>query len=153
MFLALGAFGVSHVSAQDESEGSSAAPEEGPLSKRVGGRGNAAPADGGEAAPSGPGWSGPGFYFSLIKLFAGWIVVLMWVYSTDWVSRDAQEHKFDHLKWNPIVFAPFIVGVIAVLDDPDLLRRLSIAGHLPLGARVGLRENDAMRNCPTIRKY
>ncbi len=110
MFLALGAFGVPRVSAQDENEGSAAA-EEG-MSEGSGA--DEMPEEGGEeAAPSGPGWSGPGFYFSLIKLFAGWIVVLMWVYSTDWVSRDAQEHKFDHLKWNPIVFAPFIVGVIA----------------------------------------
>ena len=110
MFLALAAIGVPRILAQEESAEAPAAAEP---ALEEGSGADAAPADSGGAAPSGPGWSGPGWYLSLIKLFAGWIVVLMWVYSTDWVSRDTQQHKFDHFKWNPIVFAPFMVGIIA----------------------------------------
>jgi type II secretory ATPase GspE/PulE/Tfp pilus assembly ATPase PilB-like protein len=104
MFLAVWAVGVPPLSAQDEN-GEPAAAEAG--TSEEGG------SEGEPAAPAGSGWAGPGFYMSLIKVFLGWIVVLMWVYSTDWVSTDAQEHKFDHIKWNPIVFAPFMVGIIA----------------------------------------
>ena len=119
MFLAFGAVTVPQLLAQEEGEGASAPAEEGSSAELMGspeemsGSEETVDDGAGEAAPAGSGWSGPGFYLSLIKLFAGWIVVLMWVYSTDWVSRDAQEHKFDHFKWNPIVFAPFIVGIIA----------------------------------------
>ncbi len=113
MFLAVSAFAAAPLSAQEEMEGSSAGEEEYSESEMED-SGEAASDEGGEeTASAGSGWSGPGFYVSLIKLFAAWIVMLTWVYSTDWVSRDAQQHKFDHLKWNPIVFAPFVVGMIA----------------------------------------
>ena len=41
------------------------------------------------AAPSVGGWSGPGFYFSLWKILLFWIVFVLWVHTTDWVSSDA----------------------------------------------------------------
>ena len=121
MFLVVGVVGLPRVKAQEEGAAPPVSADEG-MAEMAGMEesmpsepgSEAAPAEGGGApAASGPGWSGPGFYLSLIKLFAGWIVMLMWVYSTDWVSRDAQQHKFDHIKWNPIVFAPFVVGMIA----------------------------------------
>ncbi|MGO8748433.1 MAG: ATPase, T2SS/T4P/T4SS family [Thermoguttaceae bacterium] len=80
--------------------------------------GAAAPA-GGEpaaAAPSVGGWSGPGFYFSIWKIVLFWIVFMLWVHTTDWVSSDAVEFQIDYLRWNPIVFGVFLlVNVLAWL--------------------------------------
>ncbi len=112
MFLAAWAVAVPPLWAQDASEQPPAAAEEASGGSEAGSAEAGSP-EGEAAAPASSGWAGPGLYMSLIKLFLGWIVVLMWVYSTDWVSTDAQEHKFDHIKWNPIVFAPFLVGIIA----------------------------------------
>ncbi|MGQ9574307.1 MAG: ATPase, T2SS/T4P/T4SS family [Thermoguttaceae bacterium] len=56
------------------------------------------------------GWSGPGFYLNWIKLAACWLVFLLWVGTTDWVSRDAVEMKMDYLRWNPIVFGTFMAA-------------------------------------------
>ncbi len=97
------------------------------------------------AAPGPSGWAGPGLYMSVIKILLGWIVVLMWVYSTDWVSTDAQEHKFDHLKWNPIVFAPFLLGIIAFWLIPIFFvgfPLLIIAHWAPLIAYVKTRNAE-----------
>lgn len=142
VFLALVAAGVPRLLAQDETEGSSAASEE-----SSGGGESAGSEEGSEeTAPAARGgWGGPGFYFSLIKLFAGWAVVLMWVYSTDWMSQDAQEHKFDHLKWNPIVFAPFMVAIIAFWLIPVFFvgfPLLIIAHWAPLLAYVKTRNAE-----------
>ncbi|MHB8899023.1 MAG: ATPase, T2SS/T4P/T4SS family [Thermoguttaceae bacterium] len=112
MFLAVWAVGGPVLQAQEESQESAPAAEEGSAA------GEAGSAEGGDsggepAAPSGSGWASPGMYMSVTKMLLAWIVVLMWVYSTDWVSTDAQEYKFDHLKWNPVVFAPLLVGIVA----------------------------------------
>ena len=64
--------------------------------------------------PGEPGWSGPGFYFNWFKILAAWLLFLLWVYSTDWVSRDSQEMKLDHLRWNPIVFGTFMGAFVLV---------------------------------------
>jgi len=66
------------------------------------------------AYPLKPGWSGPGFYLSWVKILACWLVFLVWVRTVDWVSRDGQEFKLDYLRWNPIVFGPF-VGVFVLV--------------------------------------
>ena len=52
-------------------------------------------------------WRGPGFYLHWGKILAAWLVFLVWVHSTDWVSRDCQELKLDFIRWNPIVFGTF----------------------------------------------
>jgi len=57
---------------------------------------------------------GPGFYLSSGKIFACWIVFLLWVYHTDWVSTDCQSLKLDYLRWNPIVFGCFMAAFILV---------------------------------------
>lgn len=60
------------------------------------------------------GWSGPGFYLSWVKVFACWLVFLIWVATTDWISRDCQAFKLDHLRWNPIVFGTFMGAFVLV---------------------------------------
>jgi len=57
---------------------------------------------------------GPGFYLSWVKVLACWLVFLVWVYSTDWVNRDAQELKLEFLRWNPIVFGTFVGAFVLV---------------------------------------
>lgn len=61
-----------------------------------------------------PGWSGPGYYLSWIKIALCWLVFLCWVGTTDWVSRDAQEKKLDYFLWNPIVFGSFLGAMVLV---------------------------------------
>lgn len=61
-----------------------------------------------------PGWSGPGYYLSWVKVLACWMVFLFWVYTTDWVSRDSQALKLDYLRWNPIVFGS-LLGAMALV--------------------------------------
>jgi type II secretory ATPase GspE/PulE/Tfp pilus assembly ATPase PilB-like protein len=64
------------------------------------------------AFPLKQGWSGPGFYLSLGKLITCWLTFLLWVYTTDWVSRDAQETKMGYQRWNPIVFGVFLGALV-----------------------------------------
>jgi len=72
-----------------------------------------APADPAAAAPAAAAaqlpkdFRGDGFYLSWIKVIACWLVFLLWVKTTDWVSTDGQEFKQDFIRWNPIVFGTF----------------------------------------------
>ena len=71
------------------------------------------------ALPLEKGWRGPGGYLSWFKIGACWLLFLLWVATTDWVNRDLQEHKkLPYLKWNPIVFGPFIGAFILVWFIP-----------------------------------
>ena len=51
--------------------------------------------------PPGPFKRGTGQYMSWMKIMAAWAVFLLWVGTTDWVSRDCQEMKLQYLRWNP----------------------------------------------------
>ena len=53
------------------------------------------------------GWSGPGGYLNWVKILACWLIFLAWCGTTDWVSRDSQEHRTNYLRWNPILFGSF----------------------------------------------
>jgi len=61
-----------------------------------------------DVGPHDTGWRGPGFYLSPVKVGLSFIVFLLWVRTTDWVSRDCQMYNLDYLKWNPIVFGTFM---------------------------------------------
>ena len=61
----------------------------------------------GEAAPA-VFERGTGFYLNWIEVLASWLVFLMWVYTTDWVSTDCQIHKLQYIRWNPIIFGTFL---------------------------------------------
>ena len=67
------------------------------------------------------GWSGPGFYFSWLKILATWLVFLLWVAMADWVNRDLLLNHFEYQKWNPIVFGSFMAGMLLVLVVPLFL--------------------------------
>lgn len=58
------------------------------------------------------GWSGPGFYLQPLKILACWAIFAMWVYTTDWVSDDAQERKLEYKRWNPIVVGSFLATFV-----------------------------------------
>ncbi len=62
----------------------------------------------------GKDFRGPGFYLSLGKILACWLVFLAWVHTTDWINTDCQEMKLAHLRWNPIVFGTFIAAFVLV---------------------------------------
>jgi type II secretory ATPase GspE/PulE/Tfp pilus assembly ATPase PilB-like protein len=64
------------------------------------------------AYPLKNGWSGPGGYLTWIKILVCWLVFLAWCGTTDWVSRDAQEHRTNYLRWNPILFGTFAVALL-----------------------------------------
>ena len=59
-----------------------------------------APAGGGAAAEHSLSW---------LKLLAFLLVYLPWVVVGDWVSRSSQEYDLGYMKWNSIVFFPFVV--------------------------------------------
>jgi type II secretory ATPase GspE/PulE/Tfp pilus assembly ATPase PilB-like protein len=64
--------------------------------------------------PIRPGWSGPGYYLSWVKILACWLVFLGWVFTTDWVSRDGMNMRLDYLRWNPIVFGSFLAAMVLI---------------------------------------
>jgi len=87
---------------------------------------------------------GPGFYLSWVKVLACWLVFLVWVYSTDWVNRDAQELKLDFFRWNPIVFGTFMGAFVLVWLLPSFwiaFPLLLIAYAAPLGSYVVYRNS------------
>lgn len=67
---------------------------------------NAQPATAAPAAA--PFKRGSGQYMNWLKILAAWVVFLMWVGTTDWVSRDCQDMNLQYLRWNPIVFGVFL---------------------------------------------
>lgn len=60
----------------------------------------------------GTDFRGPGGYLSWVKIIACWLVFMMWVRSTDWVSRDGQNLRLHFLRWNPIVFGSFMAALV-----------------------------------------
>ena len=62
--------------------------------------------------PLGKDFRGPGFYLSWLKIIAAWLLFLLWVYTTDWVSTDCDELKLDSTRWNSIVFGSFMLGYL-----------------------------------------
>lgn len=55
---------------------------------------------------------GPGYYLSLVKVVVCWVIFLLWVRSTDWMSRDATELRLDYKRWNLLGFFSFVVAFI-----------------------------------------
>jgi len=64
--------------------------------------------------PIDKGWRGPGYYLSWVKILACWLVFALWVWTTDWVSRDVQEMKLGYQRWNPIVAGPLVGAFLVV---------------------------------------
>ena len=47
------------------------------------------------------------------KLLILWLVFLIWVQTTDWVSRDCKEHSLAYATWIPVVFLPYLIALLA----------------------------------------
>lgn len=63
-------------------------------------------------AATSPDWRGPGQYLSWIKIAFYFAMVVLWVHSTDWVSRDGRQYDLNYLRWNPIVFGVFMGAAV-----------------------------------------
>lgn len=106
---------------------------------------NAAPAIAQDAWPDvkvDPFPYGPGFYLSITKLLLCWLLLLMWVYTTDWVSQDGRLHKFAYNRWNGAVFFSFVIAFILLWFIPIFwigYPLLLLAYFIPLGLYVGYR--------------
>ncbi len=63
---------------------------------------------------------GPGYYLSAVKVLLPWFLFLLWVWTTDWVSRDVQavKLKWNYLRWNPIIFGSFMLGFLLLWIIP-----------------------------------
>jgi type II secretory ATPase GspE/PulE/Tfp pilus assembly ATPase PilB-like protein len=59
-----------------------------------------------------------GGYLSLWKILGFWLLFLLWVRTTDWVSQDAQQWKLRYAIWNPIVFFSFFVALLLLWIVP-----------------------------------
>ncbi len=84
-------------------------------------------------------WRGPGFYLSWLKLAGYFVVFLAWVYTTDWLSRDALELELAYLRWNPIAFGVFVGAWVLSWMIPIFwigLPLVALAWAVPLGAYI-----------------
>lgn len=68
--------------------------------------------------PLPPDWRGPGFYFSLPKLLAVWLLILVWVRTTTWINTDCEENGLDHRHWNAILLGSFAGALVLMLMVP-----------------------------------
>jgi len=59
-----------------------------------------------------------GGYLSTGKIVTCWLLFLGWVYTTDWISSDAQIHRMRHNVWNPIAVGTFAVAFLLVFLIP-----------------------------------
>ena len=55
---------------------------------------------------------GPGNYLHWAKFVPVVLVYLLWVYTTNWVERDNKELNGRFEIWNPVVFFPFLIGLL-----------------------------------------
>ena len=93
------------------------------------------------------GWCGPGYYLNWLKMLACWLVFLLWVRTTDWVSSDAQTMKMDFLRWNPIVFGTFVIAFVLVWMIPIFwvsFPLLLVAYLAPLTSYIVYRNSKVM---------
>jgi type II secretory ATPase GspE/PulE/Tfp pilus assembly ATPase PilB-like protein len=82
---------------------------------------------------------GPGGYLSWLKVAICWLLFLLWVRTTDWVSTDSQELKLEWRRWNPIVCGTFLGAFVLVWLLPWFWLSFSLllaAYGVPLGMYV-----------------
>jgi type II secretory ATPase GspE/PulE/Tfp pilus assembly ATPase PilB-like protein len=97
---------------------------------------------------------GTGYYFSWLKIFASWLLFMIWVKTTDWVNIDCEESKvMDYHRWNPIVFVPFMAAFILFWMIPIFLIGyilLFLAYIGPLGAYIIIRNSKLTSNMQVL---
>lgn len=84
-------------------------------------------------------WRGPGFYLSWLTLSGYCVVFLLWVYTTDWLSRDAVELDLEYHRWNPIAFGVFMGAWVLSWLIPVFwigLPLVALAWAVPLGVYI-----------------
>jgi len=90
---------------------------------------------------------GPGHYLSEVKVLLPWFLFLLWVWTTDWVSRDVQavKLKWSYLRWNPIIFGSFMLGFLLLWLIPYFwlgFVLLAISYVAPLTTYIILRNSE-----------
>ena len=55
---------------------------------------------------------GPGGYLSPVKIILCWLLFLLWVRTTDFVSQDCLRMRLNYVLWNSIVFFTFVGAFI-----------------------------------------
>ena len=65
--------------------------------------------------------TGPGFYFSLLKLIPSVLLFLLWVRCCDWINRDSQELRLNHRKWNQIAVFSYLATLLLTWLMPSPL--------------------------------
>lgn len=83
----------------------------------------AAAADSASAWPNmdEPFQRGPGGYLSLFKIILSWLLFLLWVKTTDFVSQDCLRLRLNYVLWNSVVFFSFVVGFLLMWMIPLFL--------------------------------
>lgn len=92
---------------------------------------------------------GPGGYLSVLKIMACWLLFLLWVYTTDWVSTDSQNLKLDYQRWTSIVFGAFMAAFVLVWLIPIFwvgFILLFIAYVAPLASYIMMRNKKVDNN-------
>jgi type II secretory ATPase GspE/PulE/Tfp pilus assembly ATPase PilB-like protein len=86
-----------------------------------------------------PNWRGPGWYASWWKVLLIFLVMLLWVRTTDWVGRDTGPVGLPYEIWNPVAFFPFFALFFITLFIPIFwvnLPVLALAWIVPLGIYI-----------------
>lgn len=55
---------------------------------------------------------GPGSYLSMFKISAYWLLFALWVWTLDWVNRDAWAMRKNYAMWNSVVFFTFFISLL-----------------------------------------
>jgi type II secretory ATPase GspE/PulE/Tfp pilus assembly ATPase PilB-like protein len=87
---------------------------------------------------------GPGWYVSLWKMGLVFCFFLIWIRTTDWVSRDCSALGLNYNIWNSLVFFPFVVAFLLFLLIPIFwlgFPLLLIAQFVPLGVYIQKRNS------------
>jgi type II secretory ATPase GspE/PulE/Tfp pilus assembly ATPase PilB-like protein len=61
---------------------------------------------------------GPGGYLSLPKIILCWLLFLLWVKTTDFVSQDCQRLRLNYVLWNSLVFFTFVFAFLLLWMIP-----------------------------------
>jgi len=58
------------------------------------------------------GFRGSGFYLDPGKIIATLVVYLLWISTTDWVSRDCSRYRQNYALWNSLILFTFLGGLL-----------------------------------------